>query len=403
MEHGIAKRDNYYLPEGLWKKTRNYILIIGVIAWLLTIIGAFTDPRQFYFSYITAFWFCTIIAVGGMFWTFVQFVSGAAASTTVRRIMENIAVCIPLAALLFIPVVFGMHDLYTWANSAVVQNDPVLLERGAFFSPTIFAIRAFIYIGILSFFALKVYRHATRIDGTHSIVEGLAESKKAERWGAPGLVFVFLVATMIAWEWIMSLDARAFSTIFGLYCLANGALACISVITLVALWLRRNGILENTITMEHYHDLGKWMFTVIVFWAYAGFAQYMLIWYANIPEETQYFFHRYQGTWYAVSVSLIFAHFLFPFLLMIGRTVKRRHATLGFAAVYLLIVCYIDVYWMVLPMLHKTGVQVHWLDFTTLAAVACAYGYVFWGRMRSHALVPVGDIRLVQSLAFRNQ
>jgi len=104
-----------------------------------------------------------------------------------------------------------------------------------------------------------------------------------------------------------------------------------------------------------------------------------------------------------VSVSLIFAHFLFPFLFMIGRTVKRRHATLGFAAVYLLIVCYIDVYWMVLPMLHKTGVQVHWLDFTTLAAVACAYGYVFWGRMRSHALVPVGDIRLVQSLAFRNQ
>ena len=116
MEHGIAKRDNYYLPEGLWKKTRNFILIIGVIAWLLTIIGAFVDPRQFYFSYITAFWFCTIIAVGGMFWTFVQFVSGAAASTTVRRIMENIAVCVPLAALLFIPVVFGMHDLYTWAN-----------------------------------------------------------------------------------------------------------------------------------------------------------------------------------------------------------------------------------------------------------------------------------------------
>ena len=142
------------------------------------------------------------------------------------------------------------------------------------------------------------------------------------------------------------------------------------MITLVALWLRRNGILANTINIEHYHDLGKWMFTVIVFWAYAGFAQYMLIWYANIPEETQYFYHRYQGTWYAVSVSLVFAHFLFPFLFMIGRTVKRRYATLAFASVYLLIICYVDVYWMVLPMLHKTGVQVHWLDFTTLAAVA---------------------------------
>ena len=230
MEHGNAKRDNYYLPEGLWKKTRNLIAIIGVIAWLLTIVGAFADSRQFFFSYITAFWFCTVIVVGGMFWTFIQFVSGAAASAAFRRIMENIAVCVPLAALLFIPLIFGMHDLYTWANTTVVQNDPVLLERGAFFNPTIFTIRAFIYIGILSFFALKVYRHATRIDATTSIIEGLAESKKAERWGAPGLVFVFLVATMIAWEWIMSLDARAFSTIFGVYCLANGALACIAAI-----------------------------------------------------------------------------------------------------------------------------------------------------------------------------
>jgi hypothetical protein len=403
MEHGIEKRDNYQMPEGLWSKTRNLIVVVGAIAWILTLIGAFTSPKQFYFSYLTAFWYCTIITIGGVFWMFIQYVCGAAASTTVRRIMENIAAGVPYAALLFVPVALGVNQLYTWADPAVAQHDPVLLERGAYFNPTIFIIRAFILMAILSVFALKVYQHATRMDSTRSIPAGLAESKRAERWAAPGLVVLFLIGTLFAWEWIMSLDARSFSTIFGAYCMANGALACIGVITLIGLFLRRNGVLENTINVEHYHDMGKWMFAVTIFWAYTAFAQYMLIWYANIPEETQYFFHRYQGSWYDVSLILIFGHFLFPFVFLIGRWAKRRLGTLVFAGLYLLVICYIDVYWMVLPMLHKTGVVIHWLDITTLFAVASVYGFVFWNRMRKHALVPVGDIRLVQSLAFKNQ
>jgi hypothetical protein len=403
MEHEIAKRDSYQMPEGLWSKTRNLIAIIGIIAWALTLIGAFASPKQFYFSYLTAFWYCTVITLGGVFWMFIQFITGAAASATVRRIMENIAAGAPYAALLFVPVALGVHQLYTWADPVLAQQDPVFLDRGLYFNPTVFVIRSFILLAILCIFVLKVCQHGTRMDKTRSIVAGLAESKRAERWAAPGLVVLFLIATIFAWEWIMSLDAKAFSTIFGAYCLANGALGCIGVITLISLYLRRNRVLENTINIEHYHDLGKWMFCVVIFWAYTAFAQYMLIWYANIPEETQYFFHRYQGTWYDVGLILIYGHFLFPFVFLIGRQVKRKFATLGFAAVYLLIICYIDVYWMVMPMLHKTGVVIHWLDLTTLLAVASVYGLVFWNRMKKHALVPVGDVRLIQSLAFKNQ
>jgi hypothetical protein len=403
MEHGNVKPDTYYLPEGVWAKARNLIVIIGAIAWLLTAVGAFTNPKQFFFSYLAAYWYVTVITLGGIFWMMVQFVTGAAASASMRRIMENIAASIPTAALLFIPLVFGLHDLYVWTHPDVVAHDPVLLDRGAYFHTSWFLFRVIVYIGVWCFFALKIYQHATRMDRTTSVVAGLAESKWAERWSAPGLIFLFITATGAAWEWIMSLDARAFSTIFGVYCLANGALACIAVITLIGLWLCRNGLLENTITIEHYHDLGKWMFAVTVFWAYAAFAQYMLIWYANIPEETQYFFHRFQGSWYALSIFQIFGHFLFPFVFLMGRSLKRRYTTLAFASVYLLVICYIDVYWMVLPMLHKTGIQVHWLDLTSVVAVGSVFAFVFWQRMKSHALVPVGDIRLVHSLAFRNQ
>lgn len=403
MEHGIQKRDSYQLPASLWARIRNLILIVGVVAWVLTLIGAFTDPKQFYFSYLTAFWYGTIITIGGVFWMFVQFVTGAAASTTVRRIMEHIAAGVPYTALLFVPVALGVHQLYTWADPVLAAHDPIFLDRGLYFNPTVFIIRSFLLLAILSVFVLKVYQHAIRIDSAGSIVAGLAESKRAERWAAPGLVFLFLIATLFAWEWIMSLDARSFSTIFGAYCMANGALACIGFIILVGLYLRRNGVLENTINIEHYHDLGKWMFAVTIFWAYTAFAQYMLIWYANIPEETQYFFHRYQGSWYNVGLILIFGHFLFPFVFLIGRWVKRIYPMLAFAGIYLLVICYIDVYWMVMPMLRKTGVEVHWLDFTALLAVSSVYGFAFWYRMKKHALVPVGDIRLVQSLAFKNQ
>jgi hypothetical protein len=403
MDHGSVKRDNYQIPEGLWTKTRNLILVVGALAWILTLIGAFTDPKQFYFSYLTAFWYWTVIGLGAAFWMMVQFVSGAAASATVRRIMENVAAGVPYAALLFIPVALGVHVIYTWADPVIASHDPVLLDRGLYFNPIVFVIRSYIFIAILSVFVLKVCQHAAKIDSAKSIVGGLAESKWAERWAAPGIIVLMIIGTFFAWEWIMSLDARSFSTIFGVYCIANGGLGAMAVFVLMALWLRRNGVLENTINIEHYHDLGKWLFTTTIFWAYAAFAQYMLIWYANIPEETQYFFHRYQGAWYNVGVILIFGHFLFPFLFLIGRYVKRHLATLGFAGIYALVICYIDVYWMVMPMLHKDTIHVHWLDLTTILAVASVYGFVFWNRMKKYALVPVGDIRLVQSLAFKNQ
>lgn len=403
MEHGIEKQDSYQIPGDLWSRVRNWILIAGVVAWVLTLIGAFTDPKQFYFSYMTAFWYCTVITLGGVFWMFVQFVTGAATSTSSRRIVENIAAGLPYAAILFIPIVFGVHTLYTWADPKLASTDPTFLYRGTYFHPTVFVIRSFLLLGILSVFSVKVYQHAIRMDKAGSIPGGLRESKRAEKWAAPGLVFIFLISTTLAWEWIMSLDAKAFSTIFGAYCLANGALGCMAFITLVALYLRRNGVLENTINVEHYHDMGKWMFTVTIFWAYTAFAQYMLIWYAKIPEETQYFFHRYQGSWYDVGLILIYAHFLFPFIFLMGRQLKRKFAALAFAGIYLLVICYIDVYWMVMPMLHKSGVVIHWLDFTTLVAVASVYGFLFWNRMKRHALVPVGDIRLIQALAFKNQ
>ena len=171
---------------------------------------------------------------------------------------------------------------------------------------------------------------------------------------------------------------------------------------LIALALRRAGVLADAIHAEHYHDLGKWLFALTVFWTYIAFSQYMLIWYANIPEETIWFRHRMEGSWMGVTQLLVFGHFLFPFLLLMPRAVKRNFTGLAVMASWLLAMHYMDLYWIVMPTLDKHGVHFHWLDVSTFVAVGSAFAYAFWSRLRRRALAPVGDPRFERSLKFQN-
>jgi hypothetical protein len=198
----------------------------------------------------------------------------------------------------------------------------------------------------------------------------------------------------------MSVEPTWFSTIFGLYYLAGGMLAFISVVILVSLGFRQAGILKNSITQEHYHDLGKWLFCFTAFFTYIGFSQYLLIWYANLPEETIFYRHRMEGTWLWVSLAMPFTRFIIPFFTLLCRPAKRSLTVIAVIAVWSLVVEYIDLYWIVMPVHYKTGPQVSWLDLATLGATVSICGLVFWSRFKSHKMVPVGDLRFEQSLHF---
>ena len=174
------------------------------------------------------------------------------------------------------------------------------------------------------------------------------------------------------------------------------------VVTLISLGFRQIGVLRSTITREHYHDLGKWMFALTLFWAYIAFSQYLLIWFANLPEETIFFRHRLVGSWRWWSALLLVGHFIVPFLVLLSRSVKRNYAMLAGMAVWIMAMHYVDVYWLVMPNFSKGGVSLHWLDLATWGAVGSAMSLLFWWRLRNHALVPVGDLRFEQGLAFKN-
>jgi hypothetical protein len=200
-------------------------------------------------------------------------------------------------------------------------------------------IRAVIYFFVWSLWIGSIYRQSTRQDTERSI----KQMHIASRWSAPGLFLVIVVGTLASYDWLMSLEPNWYSTIFGLVMLSDGGLAFMAVVTLVCLGFRRAGILKNSITPEHYHDLGKWLFAMTAFYTYVAFAQYMLIWYANIPEETQWYRHRMGGSWLYVSLAMPFLRFLIPFFVLLCRPAKRSLTVIGAVAVWSLAVVYLDL------------------------------------------------------------
>ena len=206
----------------------------------------------------------------------------------------------------------------------------------------------------------------------------------------------------MAFDWLMSMDPHWYSTIFGVYCFTGTVVASFAFLIITSTLLRRGGCLLHTIRVDHYHDLGRLMFAFSVFWAYIAFSQFFLIWYGNMPEETIWYVHRIEGTWKTGTLVLAVGHFLVPFALLMSRWVKRKPALLTTIAVWMLLIHYWDIYWMVMPNLHHLGVQFHWLDLACLMGVMGVFLTLFVRRLIGHALVPVGDPRLAESLALEH-
>jgi hypothetical protein len=391
-------RESWRIEDPTWTKVRNVIVFVMLASWLASAAGYFTDPKRFFASYLTGFVDVTVIPLGCLFFVMVMFLTGSAWSVTMRRIFETVMFAIPIGALLFIPVVLGIHELYEWSHADHVAHDKILQGKAAWLNATGFTIRGFVYFAIWSFLAWRIYANSTKQDRTRSAAEMHATSALS----APGLLLTFLATSFAAFDWVMSLNPHWYSTIFGIYIYAGGGLGCMCTVMLICQWFRKNGILKESIHLEHYHDLGKWMFALTVFWTYIAFSQYLLIWYANLAEETIFYQQRLTGNWKWMSLALLLGHFIIPFFVLLPRAAKRNLNVLFFAAIWILTFCYIDIFWLVMPNFYPDGFTFHWLDLSCLAAVSSTYGFAFWMRLRQHSLVPEGDLRLEQSLAHVN-
>jgi hypothetical protein len=368
-------------------------LIIGIIGLVLTATGYFVDKTQFYHSYLTAFFFWLSIALGGLFFTMLHHLVGAIWSVVLRRLAENIMICIPLLAIFLIPVLFGIGELFHWSHPEAVAQDHLLQSKAPYLNVSFFIIRAVFYFVIWVLLARYLLRLSLAQDGGHT--ESI--SKKMRVASAPGMILFALTVTFASFDWLMSLDAHWYSTIFGVYVFSGSLLAMLAFLMRFVLYLDGTDTLRGIITREHWHDMGKLIFAFTVFWGYMAFSQYFLIWYGNIPEETVWFLHRWEHGWQYISLFIVFGHFVIPFFVLFPYSTKRSRPVMLVMTIWILAMHWVDLYWIVMPNLHREAVKFSWIDFAPMLGIGGIFIWFFWSRVRVTPLLPAGDPGLEES------
>jgi hypothetical protein len=384
----------------LTAKVGNAPIFLGLGAIGAVLCGAsyMQGKQAFFASYLTAFCFFLILATGSFFFVFVQHLARSAWSVTIRRISETAAANLPWMALLFIPVIFGANELLPWFDPEVRANDHLVHIKAAYLNPTALFIRLAIYFALWTFFSLYFLRKSRKQD----ISGDPAITTRMGRMAAGAAVVFALTQTFFAFDWIMSLDPHWFSTMFGVYFFAGSVVAQYSFLILIAAYLRKKTGRKDIFRKDHFHDAGKLLFGHNVFWTYIAFGQFFLIWYANLPEETSFFDHRAVGNWKTVSLLLPWCHFAIPFLYLMSWHVKRNILALSAGAVWLLVMCYIDLYWLIQPNFHHHGPHFGIGDIGSLLLVGGLFFFLFFRRLNGASLIPSGDPRLAESLSYDN-
>ena len=363
--------------------------LAGVIATFLV-----WGPERFWVNWILWFLFLLTIGLGCLFIIALEHVVGAKWSVPLRRIPErlsSLALLMGPAALL---ALFSLHTLYPWTQRENPEN-PVIAGKSVWLSVPFFTLRVVLCVGlwILAYriFVTGSFRQDRERDPRFNL--------RARRF-APLFMAIFAITiTVVAFDWISSLEPEWYSDIFGVYIFAGTFLAGLAATTLALLYLKNQGRLPN-VGPDHMYNLGGFLFAFTVFWSYIGFAQYLLMWYANIPEEVFWYQQRLHGAWGPILLALAVFHFLVPFLILIPRNAKSNPRFLFWTASLMLASHWLDLYWMIFPVLGN-GPNFGWPE--------CFFGFLFlsggilWIRrfMKRGEDMPVGDPLLSEGLEFR--
>jgi hypothetical protein len=375
-------------------------LIAGALGAVLLavafVLGKGQAPQLFR-SYLLSWTYFAMLALGGLFFVLLHHLCRAGWSVVVRRLAEAVGATLPMMALLFMPLAFGIHAIYPWAGEAGA-HDPVVAHKSGWLAPGPFLVRAAVYLVVWALLGWWFWRQSERQDR----MGALALTRRMQTVSAPAMLVFGITLTLAAFDWIMSLAPRWYSTVFGGYLFGGLAMSSFALLIVLTLLLQRRGALDGVVTMEHFHDLGKLMFAFVVFWIYIAFSQFMLQWYANIPEEANWFAERLHHGWLGLSRALVVGHFVVPFFFLLLRDVKRHRAGLWASALWLLLMEWLDLYWLIMPGLYHEGPRLHLLDVLTFLALGLLFAGTLAWTLRRRALVPVNDPRLVESLAFEN-
>lgn len=403
------REDNIRLRSGRTQALSLGLIVAGLGLLALTLLGGATVGwKHALASYQVGVMGVLAISLGSLFWVMVFEMTNAGWHTTMKRQWQNIMMntwfCMVLLLVFVAVELVNQGVLLKWLDPAIADTH-LIEHKKPFLNAGFFMVRFLVYLALWSFLTVRLYRLSVRQDSNGD----RWLTQKARYMSGWGLVALALSLTFAAFDYMMSMDYRFFSTMWGVYYFAGGALGSVCLLVLVMFFLRRAGKLEGVYTQEHQADLGKLMFAFTVFWTYISYGQYFLIWYSNIPEETSWFLVRTTGEWKPLFVLLMLGKFLAPFVLLLFRPLKRSGLALPLVAVWILVTHFLDMVFIIRPMVYvgdlagqAPGPSSWWVDFVAVAGVLALYLGVLVRRIGSGPLIAVRDPRLDEGLAHKN-
>jgi hypothetical protein len=379
-------------------------LIVGFVGLLIAIAGGLvTDKHLIFQSYLVAYVFWTGISLGCLGLLMIQYLGGAGWGLLIRRILESGAHALLLMAIGFIVVAVGMWKgvLYEWVHPPE-ELAALMAKKTWWLTPTKFVVRGVIYFAIWIGLTWYLRSNSHKLDetGDPRLIE------RSQYWSGPGFLFFALALTFAAIDWVMSLDAEWFSTIFGMVMLAGWGVTTLAVIVWICVMLAKRDGLERVYQPKLFHDLGKLQLTLVMLWAYFSFSQLLIIWAGNLPEEIPWYLERFRGIWRYIGIGIILLHFVLPFLLLLSRDLKRHANRLKWVALLLILMRVADLLWITVPEFqnrhgHENNHTIAglWVYLAALLGVGGIWLWWFFGQLRQRSLLPLKDPQLAEALA----
>lgn len=384
-----------YQKKDLPKKLSQLGWLLFGAGLILGVIGFFADQHRAILNYLMAYMFILSIGIGSLLLIALEYVGGADWSVPIRRVVEFLSSIIIFLPILVLPLVFSIHDIFHWAHKDLVAADEILKGKSPYLNETFFIIRVFAVLAIWGLFYFLLIRNSNAQDKSRD----QSLTKKNIILSAIFIPFFAITITITAVDWLMSLEPHWFSTIFGVYFFASSVVASLAAITLFVVFLKEKGYMHPKLVDDHLFSLGALQFAFINFWAYIAFSQYLLVWYANLPEENFWFLHRWQNGWQYLSILLIIAHLIVPYAALLSQPSKMDPKRLKFISVWILFAHFIDLYWLIMP--NIKGYYFSWIDFIVPLIAVGVIILIFNYRAKKSNLVPIGDPKLQKGLDFR--
>jgi hypothetical protein len=369
-------------------------LLAGALGAAVSLAGLLVNVRQFFQSYLMAYMLCLGLTLGCLALGMLHQLSGGAWGVVLRRPIGAASRVLPVMTALFLPIAFGMKQLYPWTSADLVAASELLQHKQLYLNIPFFLARAAVYFIVWN--ALAYFLNAWSLEQDQDPDPRIA--RRMQRISAAGLLGYGLTITFASFDWMMSLDPEWFSTMYGVLIIGGQNLSAMAFLITMVAWLSRRAPLDRIVQPAHFHDLGNLLLAFVMLWAYFSFSQYLIIWAGNLPLEISWYQHRVGTTWRAVGVCLILFHFAVPFVLLLSRATKREPGAIVKVAALILVVRVLDLFWLIAPAFHEQGVSVSWLDVVLpLSLGAIWLGCFFW-QLRGRAILPVHDPEFGETL-----